>query len=376
VAGQDLTDPILISKASELAGMSEHLLAEPAVAVDTESNSLYAYQEQVCLIQFSTPKADYLVDPLVLGDLSPLGPIFASEKIEKVFHAAEYDLICLRRDYQFRFANIFDTMIAARTLGRRNVGLGAILMTEYGVELNKRYQRANWGQRPLPPDLLAYARLDTHYLLSLRKTMKEELVRTGRWELAEEEFNRLCHVKARPARGAEETLWKINGARDLDSQHVAVLQELCLFRDRIARAKNWPVFKVMGDNVLVSIAEAAPRDLKSLERVPEAGWAARKYGDGLLKAVKQGLESAPPPRPHHTRPNPDYLNRMDALRAWRKKEAHTLDVDSDVVLPKDLMAAIARRNPRSPKELAQIMEDAPERMERYGEEILEALERS
>ena len=375
MAGQALSDPILVSKPAELADLAEQLLAEPAVAVDTESNSLYAYQEQVCLVQFSTPHADYLVDPLTIGDLSPLGDLFASEAVEKVFHAAEYDIICLKRDYRFHFSNIFDTMIAARTLGYRNVGLGSILMTEFGVELDKRYQRANWGQRPLPSDLLAYARLDTHYLLPLRATMKDELVRIGRWELAAEEFNRLCRVKSRPARGTDEALWKINGARDLDSQHIAVLQELCLFRDRIARAKNWPVFKVMGDQVLVAIAETAPRDLKALERVPEAEWAARRYGEGLLKAVSRGLESDPPSKPHHPRPNSDYLNRLDALRAWRKREGFNLDVDSDVILPKDLMAEIARRNPRNPKELAQIMEDAPERMERYGEEILEAIGR-
>ncbi|MDX1436224.1 MAG: ribonuclease D [Anaerolineales bacterium] len=370
-----LNDPILVSEPDQLQGLVEKLHHEAAVAVDTESNSLFAYQEQVCLIQFSTPGDDYLVDPLALPDISSLGEIFKSEQIEKVFHAAEYDLICLKRDYGFQFANIFDTMIAARTLGRGKVGLGAILKTEFDVELNKRYQRANWGQRPLPPEQLAYARLDTHYLLPLRRILKDELVQTGRWELVQEDFERLCKVEPRPARGVSESLWRINGARDLDPQHVAVLQELCRFRDKIARQKNWPVFKIMGNKVLFAIAEAAPRSRQALEKVDGAKWAARRYGDGIVKAVRQGLQADPPARPRYTRPSSDYLNRLDALRNWRKREGGRLGVDSDVILPKDLMSSIARQNPQTRQELERIMADAPERQERYGDGILNAINR-
>ncbi|MEM5773869.1 MAG: ribonuclease D, partial [Anaerolineaceae bacterium] len=135
------------------------------VAVDTESNSLYAYQEQVCLIQFSTGDQDYLVDPLAIRDLSSLEPLFSSPHIEKIFHAAEYDIICLKRDFGFSFANIFDTMLAGRILKFDQIGLAAMLETEYGIVLDKRFQRANWAERPLSEEQKAYARLDTHYLI-------------------------------------------------------------------------------------------------------------------------------------------------------------------------------------------------------------------
>ena len=102
------------------------LSGEPVVAVDTESNSLYAYRERVCLIQFSSPEKDYLVDPLEI-DVSTLAPLFASTEIEKIFHAAEYDLLMLDRDFGFRVSNLFDTMVAARILGWKAVGLGSIL---------------------------------------------------------------------------------------------------------------------------------------------------------------------------------------------------------------------------------------------------------
>ena len=155
--------------------MARDLLSQAQVAVDTESNSLFAYREQVCLVQFSTAEKDYLLDSLALQDLRCLEPLFSSPAIEKVFHAAEYDLICLRRDFGFTFANLFDTMVAARILGRDGVGLGAMLEAEFGLHLDKRYQRANWGERPLKPALLAYARLDSHYLVALRQRLEPAL---------------------------------------------------------------------------------------------------------------------------------------------------------------------------------------------------------
>ena len=169
-------------------------MKNPVVAVDTESNSLYAYQERVCLIQFSIPNQDYLVDPLALEDLSALAPLFNSSKIEKIFHAAEYDIIMLDQDFGFDFENLFDTMVAARILGWKAVGLGSILKDQFGIEVEKKYQRANWGKRPLSKDMLVYAQLDTHYLISLRERIKSDLENIGRWPLAKEDFQ---HAPAR-----------------------------------------------------------------------------------------------------------------------------------------------------------------------------------
>jgi ribonuclease D len=144
----------LVQSPEQLARLASTLRSQPRIAVDTESNSLYAYTERVCLIQISTPKVDYLVDPLALADLSPLRPILANPRIEKVFHAAEYDLLCLKRDFEFHLRRVFDTRIAARTLGWKKTGLGDILQQEFAVTLDKRCQRANWGKRPLPENLL------------------------------------------------------------------------------------------------------------------------------------------------------------------------------------------------------------------------------
>ncbi len=234
------------------------MAAEDILAVDTESNSLYVYQEQVCLIQFSTRDKDILIDTLALPDLSPLENIFATEKILKVFHAAEYDLICLFRDYGFQFDFLFDTMIAARTLGYTRIGLGALLEKYFGIQMEKKYQRANWGKRPVKPEMLAYARLDSHYLIPLQEILRKELEESGRWELALEDFRRATQGIQDTTESSEEDFWKLRGARDMSPEKAAILKSLYQFRETQAEAQNRPPFKVISNQALVDIALPAP----------------------------------------------------------------------------------------------------------------------
>jgi ribonuclease D len=371
---EKLPQPTLITRQEPLRKLAGRLAREPILAVDTESNSLYAYREQVCLIQFSTRREDILVDPLALDDLSPLAPLFADPAIEKVFHAAEYDLITLKRDFGFTFENLFDTMLAARILGWEEVGLGSILKAEFDVQLDKRHQRANWGQRPLPADMLAYARLDTHYLIPLRERLKAQLQKTERWPLARDDFGRLRHVNGRSPEEAPEACWRVSGAHELSGQEAAVLQELCRYRDQAARSMNRPLFKVIGDRTLLAIATASPADLRELrQKVSLSPQQFKRHGEWIVRAVRRGLQAEPIYPPRAPRPDEQYLARLEALRDWRKQAAREMGVASDVVLPRDLLYALAARNPGNREELAEVMATVPWRLERFGREILEAL---
>jgi ribonuclease D len=303
-----------------------------------------------------------------------LGPVFANPDIEKVFHAAEYDLITMKRDFGFEFANLFDTMLAARILGWKEIGLGSILKNQFGVQLNKRYQRANWGRRPLPPELLSYARLDTHYLIPLRDRMQVELERSHRWDLAKEDFRRLRYVNGKERDGVQDTCWRISGAYDLNPREAAVLLELCRYRDDVARSINRPLFKVMSDRTLLSIASTVPQNLHELrERSQLSEKQVKRYGDAVLRAVQRGLRAAPAYPPRAPRPDEDYLARVDALRYWRKKRAQNMGVNSDVVLPRDLLYKIASKSPGNEEELSQILHRVPWRNEQFGGEILDVL---
>lgn len=371
-----LPPPVLVASPDALERLVDALAACDAVSVDTESNSLHAYRERVCLIQFSTATADYIVDPVVLPDLRPLAPLFANPAQEKIFHAAEGDLLCLGRDFSFEFANIFDTMTAARALGWPQVGLAAILDAQFGVKLNKAHQRADWGRRPLTPDMLDYARLDTHYLLALRARVFDALVESGHWPEAQEEFERLSRIRGRAVDPAPDPLafWRAKGARDLAPQRAAVLRAVFAYRETQAARINQPPFKVMGEATLLELARLAPSQLDDLKRVSGMTPAQiRRHGQPLLQAVREGLHAPAAYPPPVDREPDDVRDRYDRLHVWRKERARVRGVESDVILPRSVLRDMARRPPQTLDDLADIADFGPRRRELYGPEILALL---
>ncbi|MBN2044842.1 MAG: ribonuclease D [Anaerolineales bacterium] len=366
--------PEMVTRPQKLEQAVQAMLRQPIVAVDTESNSLYAYQEQVCLIQFSIPRHDYLIDPLALRDVSPLEQIFANPKIEKIFHAAEYDLMTLRRDFGFEFRNLFDTMIAARILGRTRVGLGTLLEDEFDIHLEKKFQRANWGKRPLPPAMRQYASHDTHFLIRLRNLFAGELKSTGRWPIAAEDFARLEQNISPPPEPNGANVWRINGVRDLAPRQIAILQELAKYREEKAKFSNRPVFKVIGDRTLVAIAEEAPDSLDALSRLPGMSTnQVRKHGHALLQAVSAGKQKPPLRRPRSSQKDFREISLTEALRNWRKETARKMNVESDVILPRVILEEIGSSLPRSRAHLEKLMEQVPWRYDQYGEQIYQLI---
>jgi ribonuclease D len=369
-----LPRPILIKSHPDLQDLIQTLSDQPVIAVDTEANSLFAYKEKVCLIQFSIPGSDYLLDPLTIKDLSQLNNVFNTPKIEKVFHAAEYDILILKHDFHFKFEALFDTMLAARILGWHSVGLNSILKSQFGIKVYKKYQRADWGKRPISKEMLSYAQIDTHYLIPLRNRMKASLIEKERWELAKEDFQRLRWVKSNGSQKKRRDIWRINGARDLRSHQTAVLNQLIKYRDEKARVLDRPLFKVIGDQSLVNLAVAKPATLGELAAVPGISPKQVKWlGKGLLKAVHRGLKSPPPPKPQRSKYNPDYILRVDSLKNWRKNTARIMGVESDVILPRDLLYELAKNNPQDKDALNRILFSVPWRAKTFGDEIFRVL---
>ena len=368
--------PELVTKPERFQRVVDALLNQPIVSVDTESNSLFAYREQVCLIQFSIPGHDYLVDPLALKNIRALGRVFANPHIEKIFHAAEYDLLTLQRDFGFEFRNLFDTMVAARILGRSRVGLGSLLEDEFGIHLQKKFQRANWGRRPLPPEMVRYASKDTHYLIRLRNLLAKELKQTGRWPIAEEDFARLERVTGTPPEPNGADVWRVSGVYDLSPPQVTILQELAEYREEQARSANRPLFKVIGDRTLIAIAEDAPETLEDLGELPGMSRGqVRRHGRALLQAVYDGQQKPPTRRPRTPRKDDRVIALTDALREWRKHAARRLSVESDIVLPRDIMEAIGEAMPKTRDELADLMQEIPWRHQEYGDQIYQVIQK-
>lgn len=281
--------PKVIARQAELDKFLEYISDAKHLAVDSESNSYFAYRPRVCLIQISRDHEDFILDPLALEDISPLGRIFADPAIEKVLHAAENDLIGFKKDFRFQIRNVFDTSMACRLLGRSKLGLARILAEEFGVKLDKKYQRCNWEKRPLSPEQLYYAQLDTHFLIDLRNRLHGELLKKNLWPLAQKEYGRLEQIRLNPPRKWDpDGYLRLKGAQKLPEPSLRVLKELSAYRERLARSANKAPFRVMNNEFMVRVAREMPGDLASLLQV--RGLPSRFKGRGaerLLRVIKR-----------------------------------------------------------------------------------------
>ena len=366
--------PLLVEDADSLGILIDALSAEQVFAVDTESNSLFAYKERVCLIQFSTAHRDFILDPFRFTDLSALAPLFADPSREKIFHAAEYDVLCLKRDYGFEFQAIFDTMVAARTLGWQRTGLAVILEERLGVQISKKHQRANWGMRPLPQSLIDYAQQDTHHLLALRDIQWKELVSIGRHKEAVEEFARVARLQSDRDSFHPDDFWRVKGAGALTPRQAAVLRELYIYREKQAERANLPRFKVLGDRTLMAMALEPPSRMGELSRFE--GMSPRqiqRHGQALLKAIARGHKASTPKKPRYQRLPMDVRNRYELLQQWRKEKGKTRGVEPDVILPRQALWILAHSLPRTLADLDLLEDIGAHRRELYGSEILELL---
>ncbi len=365
---------VTIQTSDALNTLVAHLRHFPLIAIDIESNGLFAYYERVCVIQLSTTENDYLIDPLKIKDMSALGEITANPQIELVFHAAEFDIASLKRDFGFEFARIFDTMMAARVLGYPKVGLANMLELYFGVKQDKKYQKANWGKRPLTAEQKRYAQTDTHFLPMLRDILYEELVQKNAVAEAQEIFDQLRKTRPMIHEFDSEGYWFIPEANDLRPRQMAGLRELYLWRENAARRRNVPRFKVLSDRDLVKLAKHRPTSISEIRQknlLPKK--LVERYGSAILAALETGAQSSPPTRPkNHVYDRPT-RKQYEKLKKWRKRRALERGVESDIIISGQAMWVIAQRSPRTLDELEAVSELGPWRLAEYGQEILAVL---
>ncbi len=276
--------PALVADAPALEELVRRLAAETVLAVDTESNSFHVYRERICLVQISTRAEDYIVDPFAV-DVAPLRAVLCDGR-ETVFHGADYDVRCMKREWGWRLPRLFDTMAAARRLGRTGLGLSALVEAHFGVKLSKANQRSDWGRRPLTREQIAYAALDTRYLLPLHDLLAGELAARGGLEEARREFDRIAAVEPRERVFDREGWRRLKGARDLDAGGREVLRALWLAREETARASDRPPFKVMAEQAMVEVARLRPRGPEALGRVPGVTPSVlRRLGGAIAAAI-------------------------------------------------------------------------------------------
>ncbi len=337
---------------AEIAGTRE-------IAVDTEGASFHRFVDRIYLIQLSTRTTSAIIDPLAVTNLDKLGKLLEDPAVEVVFHDADYDLRLLHQDYGWHPTNIFDTRITAQLIGLKSFGLAALLDQYFGVMLDKQHQRADWSMRPLTEGMLAYAAQDTAHLLELKDKLEAELVKRGRLEWGREEFARLEGTRWQQEDEAD-AFFKVKGARDLSRRELALLRELVIWRNEVAKEMDRATFRVVGNEVLLSIARTQPQsasDLGAIKGMPRG--ILERRGQDVLAAVRRGMsvtEDQLPkfPRGQRWDKDPGLDSRVALLKNARDAAAERLSLDPGVLCSRDRLEAIARKNPASTDEMVEV----------------------
>jgi len=357
-----LPPPTLVQDARALGRMLEDLAAQSEIAVDTEADSFFNYREKVCLIQVTAQDRDYLLDPLAGFDMAPLGEILADPRKEKIFHDGEYDVLILKRDFGFRFQNLFDTRVAAAALGETQPGLASVLKSRFEVELDKSMQRSNWSARPLSEKQIAYARLDTRFLIPLARAQKLELDARNRRRIVDGECRRLEQLVPGPNAFDPEEYARLQGARQLDGAGLQALRELFILRDQLACESDLPPFKVLHNDSLIALASPHGRAARSVRELPALSpRQAQRFGAQILAALERAQALGPITRTPQLR-SKDGTGELDdieyelheRLKEWRRQQAAREGYDASLVLNRHVLLRLARNKPRTPADLDRI----------------------
>lgn len=358
----------------------EDIARSRRIGVDTESNSLHAFAEQVCMIQVSNTRANYIFDPIRLDDLSPLHDIFINPRIEKIFHGADYDVGLLKRDFGYEFKTLFDTMLAAQYLNKEKIGMADLVEECFELKLEKKYTKCDWARRPLSVDKIVYLCQDTQYLIGLREWLQKQLTEMDLLDEARTDF---AHLETRaPIEPAysKQTMWDIKGVKGLDADKIPAAYELFKWRTHQAKKRDLPPFKVMNNKTLLEIAKAQPANkaqLTEIKGITPNVW--RRDGKFLLRAVAKSKNRKPgwmPPKPqekNNCRKSIHWNDQdlADALKKWRQERAAETGIHPLAVLPGHTLIDISRCKPLSKKDLQQIEWLGPARIRKYGDDIIE-----
>jgi len=371
-----LHDFRIIDTFPKLEEIVKELEKHETIAVDLEADSMYHFNEKICLIQIASKGVKAIIDPLKLKDLSILKQIFYRKDITKLFHGADYDIRSLYRDFDIDVNSLFDTQLACRYLGYKESGLISILKKKLNVALNKKYQKKDWSIRPLPSEMINYALNDVLYLIPLADILTKELKKKGRFQWVVEECENLSNV--RPATSHSDPLFmSFKGAGRLAPRSLAILEAILEFRKNIAKKKNKPLFKVFGNDSILKIALERPLSLKGLKKIKALSLRQiSMYGAMFVKIIHRAYKIPVKELPFYPRKkspklNPEISKRIQVIKLWRSVKSKDLRIDPSLLLNKSLMISLANKNPLNLFDIEKIDGMRKWKKDEFGSEIIQ-----
>lgn len=368
----------LIDDASSAERLASELDSSGRIALDCEAAGFHRYSDRLCLVQITTDRDTFVVDPFAVDSEALLRDVLEDPAVPVVMHGADFDLRLLDRDLGIRIRGLRDTQAAAALLGEPALGLASLLKAHLGVAQSKKYQRADWARRPLPADMLTYAAADTRHLLELLDLLEGRLEALGRLEWAEEEYRELESIRFEE--DDSDPVTRVKGAHELDDRDVTALREALDWRDRIARERDKAPFRIAGDRTLLAAARRRPRspsELASLKGMN--GSLARAEGPELLERFRRverlgsdELRPYPPPSGNgRGRPPPEVEERMDRLKGLRNARAEEFGLGRGTLLPNATLLEIAHAAPEDLDELRRVPGVKRWQVEALGDALLD-----
>uniref|UniRef100_A0A0K8US75 Exosome complex component 10 homolog n=1 Tax=Bactrocera latifrons TaxID=174628 RepID=A0A0K8US75_BACLA len=268
----DDTELLYVDTVPKLNAAVEELRKQCEIAIDVEHHSYRTFQGFTCLVQVSTRNKDYLFDALELRDeMHILNTVFTDPKIVKIFHGADMDIEWLQRDLSLYIVNMFDTHQAAKALNYARLSLAYLLKHYCELDVDKTFQLADWRIRPLPKELVSYARQDTHYLLYIFDRLTNDLLDAGNQHsnLLRNIYQRsteICkkrYVKPHVTADSHMDLYR-KSKRVFDNRQLYALREVFQWRDNVARQEDESYGYVLPNHMLLQISESLPREMQGI----------------------------------------------------------------------------------------------------------------
>jgi ribonuclease D len=327
----------VISTTSDLGDLCRRLAEHGFVAVDTEFIREQTFWPKLCVIQMAAPGEQAVVDPLAPGiDLTPFFDLMADKRVVKVFHAARQDLEIVWTLARLIPHPIFDTQVAAMVCGfGESVSYVSLVKQITGHNLDKTSRFTDWARRPLSDKQLAYAVADVTHLRDIYESLKGELETTGRLSWLDEEMGELTSPETYETR--PEDAWRRLKLRVRSRKGLAVLIELAAWRERVAQAQDVPRSRVLRDEALYDIANAAPTETAQLShlRTLSEGFSRSSRAKDIVEAVNRGLRRDP-----------------KTLPVLRESTGLSADKQATVELLRVLLKACAARSKVAPRLIA------------------------
>jgi ribonuclease D len=349
-------DAALIASDAALAELLSQLRVAGSFAYDSEFIGELTYVPKLCLIQVATTDRVALIDPLAGIDLKPFWEIVADESVEKITHAGQQDVEPVIRHLGREAKNVFDTQIACGFIGMAYpVALAKLVSELVGAKLGKGLTFTHWDQRPLSNSQLRYAADDVRYLPALRSAIGQRLQTAGHVDWARQEFAAMCDAKLYQF-DPDTAYLRVRGATSLSSQGLAILRELVVWRDAMARSHDVPPRAFLKDEILVDLARSPVKSVEKLGRVrglPRP--VEHAHGTEIIEATARGL-AVPPgkfPFSRHVEPSPTERFRADTLWAAAQCICASKNIDTALVTSRQEVGEFLRHarsgtEPKSP----------------------------